>query len=206
MQLQIAKLFAAGSNLERDRVNISGAFTLGEDVDAALDAIYWDTATKPLTHVAAGVGDLLDNGYAPPYLMLLPWHLYAGAAALNDAANPKSHRELALSMYQTTMVFWPGHIASGVDAYGTGGWKIKPIPAPTTDDAQWAMFKVDPQNFFIAQVTNGIELSPMEFDPATNMYSNYVEWRGTPIFAGSTLATAASADYIVFEPDVDLAA
>jgi hypothetical protein len=37
-----------------------------------------------------------------------------------------------------------------------------------------------------------------------NNYTYNMEWRGTPVFRNAT-TSAGSAEYIVFEPDVDLA-
>lgn len=206
MSLAIAELFFQGSTYEEDRVNISGAFDVGEDVDATLDGETWNTATKPVAHVGAGFSDLIANYYPPPYTLVMSWNLAYGMGALNNAANPKTHGEIVQAAYGIErMVYGHNPAASATSDFGSGGYRIYPLPAPAADDGVWAMFKVSPENFYIAQVTNGIELSPMVFDPATNMYENYVEWRGTPVFRGATTGTAGSAEYIVFEPDVDLA-
>ncbi|GAG02632.1 unnamed protein product, partial [marine sediment metagenome] len=47
--------------------------------------------------------------------------------------------------------------------------------------------------------------SPLVFNPRANHYEVFMEWRGTPVFRGATVDTAGSAEYIVFEPDVNLA-
>jgi hypothetical protein len=203
-QLMIAQLFFQGSTPDRDRVNIGGAFDYGEDCDASLDTTYWATATSPVTHVAAGALDLINNYYAPPFTFVASWNLMPGMVALNNAANPRTHEEICRAQgYIDRVVYGHAPAASATHAYGTGGMRIYPLPPPTTDDGCWAMFKVSPENFYIAQVTNGIEVSEMQFDPATNYYTTYVEWRGTPVFRGAD--ASAEATYIVYEPDVDLA-
>lgn len=206
MTLAIAELFFQGSTYVEDRVDIPGAFDVGEDVDATLDAVYWDTATSPVLHCAAGFGDLMSNYYNPPYTMVCHHVLAPGMQGLYNAAHEVPHATLCKNMYGVErIVYLHGAAASASSDFGTGGYRILPLPAPTTDDGNWLMLKVSPENFFIAQVTNGIELSPMIFDQSTNRYTNYVEWRGTPVFRGATKGTAGSAEYIVFEPDVDLA-
>ena len=206
MQLQLAKLVLQGSDAEW-RVNISGMLDVGEDVDATLDAILWDTATKPLVHVAAGFSDLKANYFAPPYDMILSSNLQAGFLALNNAANPRSHQEIAVATYlQGGSVYF---MDNGTSAFGAGGYKFLPLPAATADDGVWLMFSnrnaMGEGNFFLAQVTNGIEVTTADRLDENNNYRIDFEWRGTPVFRGATVATAGSAPYIVFEPDVDLA-
>lgn len=205
-ELMVAQLFFQGSTPDRDRVNISGAFDVGEDTDATLDGETWNTATKPVVHIGAGFSDMIANYYAPPFTLVLSWNLAYGMGALNNAANPRTHEEIIRAAYGIERIVY-GHnpAASATHAYGSGGMRIYPLPPPAADDGVWALFKVSPENFYIAQVTNGIEVSEMQFDPATNMYTTYVEWRGTPVFRGATTGTAGTAEYIIFEPDVDLA-
>lgn len=200
MNKWIASLLFQGSHA-RDRVNISGMLDVGEDIAGAAGA--WDTVTVPLQHVAEGFGDLLANHYAPPYLMILSWNLAPGFAALNNAAGNASERELAERLYQTTVATFAHNGTSAATA--TVGWQIYPLPPATGDDGVFLMFQNSPENFYMGQVSNGIEISPLIFNPRQNMYEVFMEWRGTPVFRGATVDTAGSAEYIVFEPDVNLA-
>jgi hypothetical protein len=61
-------------------------------------------------------------------------------------------------------------------------------------------------NFYLAEVSNGIETSVRDFVDENNNYTYDMEWRGTIVFRGATTGSASSAPYIVGEPDVDLAA
>ena len=60
-------------------------------------------------------------------------------------------------------------------------------------------------NFYLAQTTNGIETTVPDRTDENGYYTISMEWRGTPVFRNATTGTAGSAEYIVFEPDVDLA-
>jgi len=201
MNKWIASLLFQGTQT-RDRVNISGMLDLGEDI--AGSAYIWDTAGQPTLCVLEAVTDLLDNHYAPPYKMIMSWNLYAGFNALHNAAGSVSHADLASKNYQATVATY-AHL--GTSAFGTGGtgWQIYPLPAPGADDGRFIMFQNSPENFYMAQVTNGVEISPLTFEPETNMYRTFMEWRGTPVFRGATVDTAGSAEYIVFEPSINLA-
>ena len=201
MNKWIAKLLFQGTEA-RDRVNISGMLDVGEDINGS--AYTWDTAGQPSLCVLEAVGDLLDNHYAPPYQMIMSWNLKPGFGALHNAAGSLSHEQLAAQNYDATVATY-AHL--GTSAFGTGGtgWQIYPLPPPTATDGIFIMAQVSPENFYLAQVTNGVEISPMTFEPDTNSYRTYMEWRGTPVFRGATVDTAGSAEYIVYEPDVNLA-
>lgn len=204
MQRTVAQLFFQGTKAA-DRVIVLGAFTLGEDTDATLDAIYWDTATKPIVHVAAGFSDLITNLYARPYSMVMSSNLEAGMLALNNAANPRSHEEIALNSYlKGGQVYY---MPNGDDAVGAGGPTIYPLQAAGSDEGVWMMFaprnSIGELNFWLAQVTNGIEVSVPSALDENKMFTVDVEWRGTPVFRGAD--SAGEALYIVYEPDVDLA-
>ena len=205
LQRTIAQLWCQGAKAE-DRVTVLGAFTLGEDTDATLDGEAWDTATKPLVHIAAGYSDLKENLYAGPYSMLMSDNLQAGMLALNNAANPRTHEEIALNGYLKGGATY--YMPNGTDAVGAGGPTIYPLQAATTDDGVWLMFaprnSVGELNFWMAQVTSGIEVNVPNTLDENNMYSVDVEWRGTPVFRGAD--AAAEATYLIYEPDVDLVA
>lgn len=200
MNLKIAQLLFQGVTIAKDRVDISGMLDVGEDVNAALDTIKWNTALKPLDHFMAGTGDLLDNLYAPPYTMICSWNLWPGLAQ-QSAANGRSHRTIGTEDFQIERFVFAHN---GTDAIGTGGPTIYPLPPATADEGVWLLCQVSEENFFMGQISQGIEISPPEFDRDTNTYVVFMEWRGTPVFRGATVATAGSAEYIVFEPDVDL--
>lgn len=209
MQHSILTLVFQGSGAltSTDLPDISGMLDVGEDTDAALDDDAWDTATKPLVHAAAGFSDLVANFYYAPYTWILSRNLQAGNLALNNAANPDSHEDIIRRTYLQggSTFYYP----NGASAYGAGGYTINPLPAATSDDGVWIMFTNDngsgQQNFYLAQVTNGIETTvPSALDENNNLTIN-MEWRGTPVFRNATTASAGSAEYIVFEPDVDLA-
>ena len=133
--LMVAQLFFQGSTPDRDRVNISGAFDVGEDVDATLDGETWNTATKPVAHIGAGFSDLIANYYAPPYTLVASWNLAYGMGALNNAANPRTHEEIVRAAYGIERIVY-GHnpAASATHAYGSGGMRIYPLPPPAADD------------------------------------------------------------------------
>ena len=199
MNKWIAKLLFQGTE-GRDRVNISGMMDVGEDV--AGSAYTWNTAAMPSLVVLECVTDLLDNKYAPPYQIVMSWNLKPGWGALHNAAGSVTHEQLAAQAYQATTVAYAHNGTSAFGAAGTG-WQIYPLPAATT--GVFIIFQPGEQNFYMAQVTNGVEISPMTFEPETNSYRTFMEWRGTPVFRGATVDTAGSAEYIVFEPDVPLA-
>jgi len=205
MEHSILKLFFQGTT-GTDLPDISGAFDVGEDVDATLDAVYWATATSPVTHAAAGFGDLQANNYFPPYSMVLSRNLEASMKGLNNAANPRTHEELIRAGYVTGGIYY---YQNGTSAYGTGGYTIYPLQAAANDDGVWMMFAPTngsgEANFYLAQVTNGIETTVPNTLDENNYYTIDMEWRGTPVFRGATTGSAGSAPYIVFEPDVDLA-
>ena len=196
----IAKILFQGTEAI-DRVNISGMLDVGEDI--AGSAYTWNTAAQPTLCVLEAVTDLLDNNYAPPYQMIMSWNLFPGFAALHDAAGAFSHAELAERNYQATVATYAHNGTSAITA-GLG-WQIYPLPAAATTDGIFIMCKVDPENFYMGQVSSGIEISPLVFNPRANHYEVFMEWRGTPVFRGATVDTAGSAEYIVFEPDVNLA-
>ena len=205
MQRTIAQLFFQGTKAV-DRVIVLGAFTLGEDTDATLDGEAWDTATKPLVHCAAGFSDLITNLYDGPYSWVLSSNLKAGNLALNNAANPRSHEEIELNSYlKGGQVYY---MPNGDDTEGVGGPTIFPLQKAAADDGVWMMFaprnSVGELNFWMAQVTNGIEVTVPSALDENNIFTVKVEWRGTPVFRGAD--SAAEATYIIYEPDVDLAA
>ena len=195
-----------GALTSTDLPDISGMFDVGEDVNASLDNQYWSTATVPLVHAAAGFSDLLENNYYPPFTWVLSRNLQAGNIALNNAANPKSHEQIAKETYLQGGETY--YYRNGTPAYGAGGYTIYTLPAASNDDGVWAMFSnsngVGGQNFYLAEVTNGIETTVPNTLDENNYYTISMEWRGTPVFRLATLASAGSAPYIVFEPDVDL--
>jgi len=205
MEHNILKLVFQGTTGE-DLPDISGMLDVGEDVDAALDDNYWATATEPVAHAAAGYDDLIANNFYPPYTWILSWNLRSSLMGLNNAANPRTHEEIVKAGYVTGgMHFYQ----NGTSAYGAGGYTIYPLPAATQDDGNWIMFAptngAGEQNFYLAEVTNGIELRVADVLDENNNYVYFMEWRGGPVFRGATTASAGSAPYIVFEPDVDLA-
>ena len=207
IQFQVAKLIIQGSDPDW-RVNVSGIFDVYEDVDAGLTAgAKWDTATKPLVHVAAGFSDLKANNYAPPYQMIMSSNLEAGMLALNDAGNPDNHEELSKRYLRGGTMYY---LDNGTSAYGVGGYKFYPLPPASTTDGNWFMFaktnQMGESNFYLAQISKGIEITTADrLDDNNELRIDY-EWRGTPVFRGATTDGAGSAPYIVGEPDVDLAA
>ena len=205
MEHQIASLIFNGTS-GNDLPDISGMFDVGEDVDATLDAVYWDTATSPVTHAAAGFADLQANNYFPPYSMILSRNLEKSMYGLNNAANPRTHQELITAGYVKGGIYY---FQNGTSAYGSGGYTIYPLPAAANDDGVWLMFSptngAGEANFYLAQVSNGIETTVPNTLDENNRYTISMEWRGTPVFRGATTGSASSAPYIVYEPDVDLA-
>jgi len=190
MNLTIAQLVFQGS-AARHRVAINGMFDLGEDVDAGLDDDYWDTAGEPIEHVKEGVKDLIANNYAPPYTIIMSYDLLPGFKSKHNAAVDTSAEEMVRN---AGFIDRAVYAAGGTDT----GNVIYPLPAAANDDGVWIMTKPSADNYFIGQVTNGIEASPMEFHRENNSYSIYLEWRGTFV-----VRDGAS---IVYEPDVDLVA
>ena len=210
MNKKIAQLLFQGTYIPNDRVNISGMLDVGTDVTTSgwdLSVQYWSTATKPVFHCAAGFRDLITAHYAPPYHWILSYSLLPGLAALNNAANPKSHREICRDGYQIEgFHFYHADTVSNTgEKPGTGGPEIYPLPLTGGQDGVWLMCQVSPENFFMGQMTNGIEISELTFDRKTNSYSVFMEWRGAPVFRGATVDTAGTAEYILWEDRVDLA-
>lgn len=205
MEHSILKLVFQGTTGD-DLPDISGMFDVGEDTDAALDDNYWATATEPVAHAQAGYDDLIANFYYPPFTWILSWNLMSGLQALNNAANPRTHGEIIRAGYVTGGVY---AYRNGTSAYGAGGYTIYPLQAAANDDGVWAMFApkngAGEDNFYLAEVTNGIEVRVADTTDENNRYVYEMEWRGTPVFRGATTGSAGSAPYIVFEPDVDLA-
>ena len=209
MMHSILALFFQGSGAitTTDLPDISGAFDVGEDTDAGLTAgNKWDTATSPVDHAAAGFGDMRTNKYYGDITWVLSQNLEPGMLALYNAANPRTHKEIVEVGYvKGPILYYP----NGASAYGTGGYTINPLPAATATDGCWAMFcptnGAGEANYYLAQVTNGIETTvPDKLDENNNLTID-MEWRGTPVFRNATTASAGSAEYIIFEPDVDLA-
>jgi len=199
-------LQGTGATTTTDLPDISGMLDVGEDVDAALDDDTWSTATKPVFHASTGFDDLVANNYFGPYGWILSRNLESGLYALNNAANPRTHLEIIRSGYVTGPITF---FSNGASAYGSGGYTIHPLPAATADDGVWIMYAPNngdgERNFFVAQVSKGIETTVPDRLDDNNRYSISMEWRGTPVFRGATTGSAASAPYIVYEPDVDLA-
>lgn len=201
-------LQGSGAITSTDLPDIPGMLDVGEDVDAALTAgAKWDTATKPIVHAAAGFSDLVQNNYFGDFWWILSRNLEAGAIALNNAANPRTHEEIIKASYARGNWYY---MANGASAYATGGYTINPLPAASTTDGVWIMGTnsngAGDLNYYLGQVSNGIVTTvPDTMDDNDNLTIS-MEWRGTPVFRGATLASAGSAPYIVFEPDVDLAA
>ena len=191
MNLSIAQLVFQGSTGAKHRVAINGLLDSGEDVDAGLDDDYWDTAGVPITHVKEGVKDLIANNYAPPYTMILSYNLLPGMKSKHNAAvDASSEEQVRRAGFVDRFVY----CANGTDS----GNVVYPLPAAANDDGVWILTKPSAENYFLAQVTNGVEASPLELNRENNTYSMFLEWRGTVV-----IRDGAS---IVYEPDVDLAA
>ena len=209
MEHQIVNFVIQGSDAltTTNLPDISGMLDVGEDVNAALDGEAWATATKPVVHAKAGFDDLQTNFYFPPYSWILSRNLESGLLDLNNAANPRTHGEIIKNSFvKGSTTFF----SNGTSAYGAGGYTIHPMPPASNDDGLWIMFAptngVGENNFYLAQVTNGIETDVPGVLDGNNNFTISMEWRGTPVFRNATVATAGSAEYIVFEPDVDLVA
>ena len=200
-------LQGTGATTTTDLPDISGMLDVGEDVDAGLTAGHkWATATKPVVHIKAGFDDLQTNLYYGPFSLILSRNLESSMYDLNNAANPRTHEEIIRNGFVKGGIYY---FSNGASAYGAGGYTINPLPAATTTDGVWIMFAPKngdgEDNFYLAEVSNGIETTvPGELDENNN-YTISMEWRGGPVFRNATTATAGSAEYIVYEPDVDLA-
>ena len=194
MNRQIAQLLYQG-NVEQE--TILGMIDVGEDMnDATAIAQDWDDAGGPLVYAHAMMTELLGNGYAPPYHWILSWNLKSGMAALHNGAADLSSEELIKRNYGVTGV---SYADLGADALLV----TNPLPAAAADDGYFIACAPNPQNFYMAQVTNGVEITiPQEINRDTNMFSAYMEWRGTPVFRGAAATTGL---YITYENSVDLA-
>ena len=117
-------------------------------------------------------------------------------AALHNGAADLSSEELIKRNYGVTGV---SYADLGADALLV----TNPLPAAGADDGYFIACAPNPQNFYMAQVTNGVEITiPQEINRDTNMFSAYMEWRGTPVFRGAAATTGL---YITYENSVDLA-
>ena len=207
MQNRILNLFFHGNDGASlpDLPDISGAFDVGEDIGATLDTTYWATATSPVTHAKAVYDGLIANIYYPPFSWVLSWPLASGLQALNNAANPRTHEEIIRAGYISGGIYY---VAEGTSAYGAGGYNLYPM-TKSGDDGCYIGFAptngAGEMNFWMAEVTNGIETRVHDSLDENNNYVYEMEWRGTPVFRGATTGSASSAPYIVYMPDVDLA-
>ena len=199
MNKVIARVLFQGA-LAHERMNISGMLDVGEDTAGVADA--WDTATKPVAYFMELFNDMVANSYAGPYTLILSWNLLAGMKSLN-AAGGQSHEAIIRPFLEG-----PNGEAGKIVYADNGAYALTnplPLPAATVTDGVAILCAPNSENMHMAQITNGVEISPLEFDRDTNTFSTFIEWRGTPVFRGATTASAGSAPYIVFEPDVNLA-
>lgn len=188
MDFQIAHLIFEGTH-SWDPVAINGLRDGGTDTDATLDAILWDTVTKPEIHAAAGYGDLNTAGFRPPYTWVLSVNLDPGIRKKYGAGDP-DQLGLIQSQYGIDQVAF---LPIGTSTRS----RIYPIAAATEDDGVWFMYKKDPANFRLAQVgPPTLKVNP-EMNMDTMSFEGWIHWRGT-----MEIVQATSCYY---EPGVDLA-
>jgi len=192
MNRQIAQLLIQG-NVEQE--TILGMIDVGEDMnDATAIAADWEDAGGPIVYANASMAELLANEYPPPYHWILSWNLLPGMSALHNGAADLSSAQLIMKNYGVSGV---SYMALGADVPLT----TYPMPA-SGDDGYFISCAPSPSNFYLAQVTNGVEITlPQELDRDTNTYTAYMEWRGTPVFRGAASGTGL---YITYENSVDL--
>lgn len=175
-----------------DGVVVNGCRSGGTDGNnGTCDAAAWDTTTKPLVHAKSFVNTLETAGFERPFTWILSSNLITGLDDLNNAANPRSHRELAASQYGVTDIF-PASIGTSTQARAYG------FDAAATDDGVYIMCKPDPDNFCLYErwptplVTMNANLNK-----DLNAWEGWVEQRFTFLILQATS--------IQFNEDVDLA-
>lgn len=191
MNVKLAQLWLQGSTDSTDRVPVAGMLDVGEAIAGAADA--WNTATNPVAFIGEGFSALIANDYAPPYTLIASWNLAVGMGTLNAAAG-QTHKAIIVDAYNIERIIYAHN---GDDT----AQHIYPLPA-AVDDGVFIMCQVSPENFYMAQASQGIEISPLVFNPANNNFVVHMEWRGVPVFRGAD-GTADSAGYIVHEDNVD---
>jgi hypothetical protein len=197
LNMQTAQLIFQGTTAARDKVAIDGMIDLGTDTDAGLDDDPWDTAAEPIEHVVAGVKDLIDQGYMPPYTMIMSADLLTGYHALHNAAGGLTEAMLAagVGLNSTSIRYIDRAVfaAHGTDASHV----VYPLPAATTDDGVWILCKVAPENFYLG-IIEPLNTLPWEYNRANNSYDTIMQTRLTFV--------VRDGNSIVYEPDVDLVA
>ena len=192
MNTQIGQLLFQGNVAQE---TVLGMIDVGEDMNHTVAiAQDWDDAGGPVVYAFAAMEELLGNGYAPPYHWILSYNLMPGMSALHNGAADLSSEGIIKKNFGVTGVTYAD---LGTDVPLTS----YPLPA-SGDDGYFIACKPDPQNFYMAQVTNGVEITlPEGIDRDTNTYTAYMEWRGAPVFRGAASGTGL---YITYENSVDL--
>ena len=187
----ILNLTITGSNTW-DKVAITGMYTGGTVCSTALDAIKWNTITKPIDHIAAGFGDLNTAGYKPPFTWLLSSNLAPGLIAKYGAGDP-SHASMIGDYGVNELIYLPN---SGLNTTATTRYNLYPMGTPAGDEGMWLMYKKDPNFAYLAEVMPiTVTLQP-ELDFRRQCYHGRLEWRGTVAIVQATS--------ICYEEQVDL--
>ena len=167
-----------------DKVSITGMYSGGTVCATALDAVAWNTATSPLTHAAAGFGQLWGYGYKPPYTWVLHNTLHPGLITKYGAGDPAQIEMLEpYGISKNDLIFVAG---SGLSSTATTRMNLYPGGTPAGDDGMWWMYKKDPNYAYLAEVKPITTTINPELDFRRQCYHGRIEWRGTVAIVQAT--------------------
>ena len=193
MNRAILNLIFTGSNTW-DKVSITGMYTGGTVCGTALGAVKWNTVVSPITHLAAGFGQLNTAGFKPPFTWALSSNLAPGLIAKYGAGDP-SHLSMIgdYGVSTSDLIFAEN---SGISTTPTTRFDLFPMGTPAAADGMWFFYKKDPNFAYLAEVMPiTVTINP-ELDIRLQSYHSRVEWRGTVAIVQATS--------IVYEEEVDL--
>lgn len=184
VDFNIAHLIFLGTH-SWDPVAINGLKGGATDVAATLEAVKWNTVTKPEEHAAAGFGALVTAGYNPPFTWVMSASMQAGLAKKYGAGDP-AQRGLLEDQYGINQIaFLPDGTSTRSRIY----------PLDSGVDGMWFMYKKDAAGFRLAQTgPPQLKINP-EMNMDTMSFEGWIHWRGTMEIVQATSC--------YFEPDVD---
>jgi hypothetical protein len=181
MNNTICNLITTGSNAW-DKVDITGLYSGGTVCSTALDAVKWNTASNPITHAAAGFGDLYAAGFPGPYTWVMSSSLRPGLSTKFGAGDPAAI-DLLEPYNINELIFLKG---SGSSATATTRMNLYPMGTPVGDEGTWLMYPKDPNVAYLAEVIPITTTIKPELDFRRQCYHGRVEWRGTVAIVQAT--------------------
>ena len=165
-----------------DKVSITGMYTGGTVCGTALDAVMWNTPPAPITHLAAGYGDLNAAGFKPPYTWIISSNLMPGLVVKYGAGDP-SHISMIGDFGVDNLFDVPN---SGISTVVTTRYDLYPMGTPADDNGMWFLYKRDASNAYLAEVMPITTTIQPEIDFRRQCYHGRVEWRGTVAIVHAT--------------------